>query len=213
MDGQSLYPYYTAALMCLNFEKLKRDEKIVRALDNHKHHLLLIVSELIAGVCPSINDSKKIDAYCNKILEIVSDDTTYTAAIQESSSKLQKAIAEWVRKRGQQYRHGIKDNPAFTKFLLTFIRGGNLDKIEYDNPQPLVLRGRIVKARRDRNGYNYGFIQHSPEDVFFHERDNEKLDFSSIYGKTVLYEIFPDSLNGEDRAEILEVLADESYLI
>ena len=37
--------------------------------------------------------------------------------------------------------------------------------------------------------------------------------FSSIYGKTVLYEIFPDSLNGEDRAEILEVLADESYLI
>lgn len=213
VDGQSLYPYYTAALMCLNFEKLKRDEKIVRALDNHKHHLLFIVSELIAGVCPSINDSKKIDAYCNKILEIVSDDTTYTAAIQESSSKLQKAIAEWVRKRGQQYRHGIKDNPAFTKFLLTFIRGGNLDKIEYDNPQPLVLRGRIVKARRDRNGYNYGFIQHSPEDVFFHERDNEKLDFSSIYGKTVLYEIFPDSLNGEDRAEILEVLADESYLI
>ena len=139
--------------------------------------------------------------------------TTYTAAIQESSSKLQKAIAEWVRKRGQQYRHGIKDNPAFTKFLLTFIRGGNLDKIEYDNPQPLVLRGRVVKARRDRNGYNYGFIQHSPEDVFFHERNNEKLDFSSIYGKTVLYEIFPDSLNGEDRAEILEVLADESYLI
>lgn len=76
-----------------------------------------------------------------------------------------------------------------------------------------MLRGRVVKARRDRNGYNYGFIQHSPEDVFFHERDNEKLDFSSIYGKTVLYEIFPDSLNGEDRAEILEVLADESYLI
>ena len=213
VDGQSFYPYYTAALMCLNFEKLKRDEKIVRALDSHKHHLLFIVSELIAGVCPSINSNKNIDAYCNKILEIVSDDTAYTAVIQESFSKLQKAIAEWVRKRGQQYRHGIKDNSAFTKFLLTYIRGGNLDKIEYDNPQPLVLRGRVVKARRDRNGYNYGFIQHSPEDVFFHERDNEKLDFSNIYGKTVLYEIFQDSLNGEDRAEILEVLTDESYLI
>lgn len=88
-----------------------------------------------------------------------------------------------------------------------------MDKIEYDSPQPLVLRGRVVKARLDRNGYNYGFIQHSPEDVFFHERNNEKLDFSNIYGKTVLYEIFQDSLNGEDRAEILEVLTDESYLI
>lgn len=211
MDGQSLYPYYTAALMCINFEKLKRGEKIDRALASYKHHLLLIASELIAGVSPNINDTKKIDTYCSKVLEIVSNDIKYATIILESFSKLNDAISEWVRKRGKQYRHGIKDNQSFTSFLLTFIRGGNLDIIEYDSPTPLVLRGRVVKARRDRNGYNYGFIQHSPEDVFFHERDNEKLDFSSVYGKTVLYELFPDSFNGDDRAKILEVLTEEDY--
>ena len=213
VDGQSFYPYFTAALMCLNFEKLRRDEKIARTLDNYKHHLLLTACEIVVGVCPSINDSKKIDAYCSKVLEMISDDATYAAAIQESSRKLQAAITEWVAKRGPQYRHGIKDNSTFTEFLLTFIRGGNIDAIEYNASPAPILRGRVVKARRDRNGYNFGFIHQSPEDVFFHERDNDGLDFSSIHGKTVLYTIFQDARNGEDRAKIREVLTDDTYSV
>lgn len=213
MDGQSFYPYYIAALMCLNFEQAKRDGKIDRSLESNKHHIMLIVSELIAGVSPNINNSKKIDSYCIKILNVVSDISIYATYIINGHKKLQNAIAAWVRKRGPKYRHGIKDNPAFTKFLLTFIRGGNLDNIEYDSVTPLVFRGRVVKSSKDRNGFNYGFIQRSPEDVFFHERDNEKLDFANLYGKTVLYETFQDTFNGEDRAKILDVLVDDSYSI
>ena len=64
----------------------------------------------------------------------------------------------------------------------------------------------MLAPSRDRNGFFYGFIQKSPDDVFFHEKDNDKLDFDEIYGKTVLYGIFSDPLNGDDRAEIIEVL-------
>lgn len=213
MDGQSFYPYYTAALMCLNFEQIKREGKIDRSLENNKHHIMLIVSEMIAGVSSNINNSKRIDAYCAQILDVVSDVNAYATYIINGYKKLQDAIKAWVKKRGPKYRHGIKDNPAFTKFLLTFIRGGNLDDIEYDSATSLVFRGRVVKSRRDRNGFNYGFIQRTPEDVFFHERDNEKLDFSNIYGKTVLYEIFQDTFNGKDRAKIVEVLVDDSYSV
>ena len=73
VDGQSLYPYFTAALMCLNFELAKREGKIDRAPENFKHHVLIIASELIAGVSSNINDSKRIDAYCLKLLEVVKD--------------------------------------------------------------------------------------------------------------------------------------------
>lgn len=213
VDGQSLYPYYTAALMCLNFELAKREERIDRTAENFKHHILLIASELIAGVSSNINDNKKIDAYCSKMLDVVSDIDAYAEILVASQKKLNSAIKKWVKKQGPQYRHGIKDNPNFTKFLLAYIRGANLDNINYESTPPLALRGRVVKSRRDRNGFNYGFIQHTPDDVFFHERDNEGLDFSNIYGKSVLYFIFPDPMNGEDRAEIIEVLPDDSYSV
>ena len=127
----------------------------------------------------------------------------------QAIKKMDEAKKLWIRKRGIQYRHGIKDNPSFTIFLTTYIRGGNVDKIDWDNVAPITLRGRVVKARRDRNGYNYGFIQHKPEDVFFHEQDNANLDFSNIYGKTVLYRIKQNHISGEGRAEILEVLAED----
>lgn len=189
---------------------LKRAGKIERSLDRYKHHILLITSELIARVSPNINESKKIDDYCRELSKVVLDDVLYTTYIQRANVVLQNAMKAWIEKRGPQYRHGIKDNPNFTRFLLVFLRGGDTDKIEYDSIQQDTLRGRVVKSRRDRNGYNYGFIQHDPDDVFFHEIDNDHLDFSSIYGKTVLYQIFQDSVKGDDRAEILQVLPDES---
>ena len=208
VDGQSFLPYYVSALMYLNFEDLIRKGIIDRTIGNYKHHLLYIACETIAGICPSINNAKKIDEYCNRLIPVISDSNQFAKVILQAQKKLQEAKTKWIRDRGQQYRYGIKDNHNFTKFLITFIRGGNTDKIEFESDQVLELRGRIIKCRRDRNGFNYGFIQRTPNDVFFHERDNDNLDFNEIYGKTVIYHIFSDSLNGEDRAKIIEVLSE-----
>lgn len=210
VEGQSLLPYYTSALMCLNFEELRRNGSIERSIENYKHHILFIVAESIAGVCPSINNSNRIDEYCEKLLPAVMDLTRYSKEIVSANETLKKATKKWIKTYGAKYRHAIKDNSNFTKFLIAFIRGGNTDNIEYDTESSLVFRGRVIKCRQDRNGFNYGFIQRTPNDVFFHERDNESLNFNEIYGKTVLYHIFVDSVNGEDRAEIIEVLQEES---
>ena len=208
VEGQSFLPYYSAALMCLNFEELRRNGMIERDTENFKHHIMLIACESIAGVCPSINNAQRIDEYCRKLLPIIKNPDLYKKEIEKAYDTLQNTIKKWIRTHGTKYRHGIKDNSNFTKFLVAFIRGGNTDNVEYDTEQTLVLRGRVIKCRRDRNGFNYGFIHRQPNDVFFHERDNEELDFNEIYGKTVLYRIFPDSINGEDRAEIIEVLSE-----
>ena len=181
---------------------------IERDTENFKHHIMLIACESIAGVCPSINNAQRIDEYCRKLLPIIKNPDLYKKEIEKAYDTLQNTIKKWIRTHGTMYRHGIKDNSNFTKFLVAFIRGGNTDNVEYDTEQTLVLRGRVIKCRRDRNGFNYGFIHRQPNDVFFHERDNEELDFNEIYGKTVLYRIFPDSINGEDRAEIIEVLSE-----
>lgn len=209
-DGQSFLPYYTAALMCLNFEELRRNGMIDKDTENYKHHILFIACDSIAGICPNINKDRMIDDYCRKILRVVSDSDQYKKEILNANETLQKTINLWIESHGRKYRHAIKDNSNFTKFLITFIRGGNIDNIEYDANQALVLRGRAIKCRIDRNGFNYGFIQRLPNDVFFHEEDNEELDYSEIYGKTVLYHVFADSVNGEDRAEIIEVLKEDA---
>ena len=206
VEGQSFLPYYTAALMCLVFEEIRRDGLIDRASENYKHHIMFIACESIVGICPGINNSQRIDDYCNKLLPVINNTDEYRIKIEKAKEILQSAINKWIKTFGAKYRYGIKDNPNFTKFLITFIRGGNTENIEYSTEQELVLRGRVIKCRRDRNGFNYGFIQHLPSDVFFHEQDNENLDFNEIYGKTVLYHLFSDSVNGEDRAEIIEVL-------
>lgn len=210
VEGQSFLPYYASALMCLNFEELRRNGMIDRDIENYKHHIMFIVCETIAGICPSINNSSKIDEYCKKLIPEIINANHYTMEIEKANETLKKVKKEWIKAHGSKYRHGIKDNSNFTKFLITYIRGGNTDNIEYDTEQALVLRGRVIKCRRDRNGFNYGFIQRIPNDVFFHERDNSKLDFNAIYGKTVLYHLFTDSVTGEDRAEIIEVLQDEA---
>lgn len=209
VEGQSFLPYFIAARMCLSFEQLRRDGIIDRNTENFKHHVLFIASEQIAGVCPSINDSSRIDLYCQKISTVISDMDAFVKAINKANDTLQGAIKKWVKSQGPKYRHGIKDNQNFTKFLTTTIRGGNTDKIEYDSLPSVEYRGRVIKCRRDRNGYNYGFIHRPPNDVFFHEHDNDALDFNEIYGKSVLYRVFSDTLNGEDRAEIIEVLAED----
>lgn len=206
VDGQSFYPYFASALMCLNFEEVRREGLIDRTLENYKHHLLLIASELIAGICPSINNTAKIDDYCEKLLTVVSDLDAYSKIVNRSFEVFKAARAKWIKIHGQKYRHAIKDNKNFTKFLCTFMRGGDITKVEYDSQPETVFRGRVVKSRRDRNGFYYGFIQSTPNDVFFHEKDNGSIDISGIYGHDVLYTVFTDTLNGEDRATIVEVL-------
>lgn len=94
--------------------------------------------------------------YCQRLSTVISDQDAFVKAINKANDTLQKAIKKWVKSQGSKYRHGIKDNQNFTKFLTTTIRGGNTDKIEYDRLPSVEYRGRVIKCRRDRNEYNYG---------------------------------------------------------
>lgn len=207
VDGQSFLPYFTAALMCLNFEELRRNGLISRDLENRKHLLMFIVSESHCGICPSINDSAKIDIFSSKLIDLVKAPERYVSKINEANTVLDSIISKWIKKHGPKYRHGIKDNKNFTQFLKVCLRGGDPQKIKYEEVEEAIeLRGRVIKVRQDRNGFSYGFIGRTPRDVFFHQKDNNYIDFDNLYGKTVTYRLFSDPRTGEDRAEIVTVL-------
>lgn len=207
VDGQSLLPYYTAALMCLNFEELRRAGKIKRDLENRKHLLMFVISEMIGGVCPSINVASKIDPYAEKILAIVKNADAYAKAINDANNKLKDINANWVKRFGRESRFDIYENKNYTDYIKISIRGGNPDKVEFEESNDSIeLRGRVIKVRKDRNGFAYGFIEGTPRDVFFHENDNPTIDFRGLYGRSVLYRIFQDSRTGIDRAEIISVI-------
>lgn len=210
MDGQSRYPYYIACKMCVTLEHLVRQEKLNRDAQNYKFHILLLASEKIAGRVPSINDSKKIDAYCEKLIPVIQDDEVFAERLADSVKSFHTIASAWTKQLGEKYKHGIKDNAQFTRFLILYLRGEDLSQIGVtEEPKP-QYRGLVVKTKRDRNGYYYGFIKRYPEDVFFHQRDNADIDFDSLYGHTVTYTTFIDSYNGDERAVINDILQDST---
>lgn len=206
VDDQSYYPYFLAALMRLNFERLMREQKIERKYMTFENHILLIVSEQIAGVAPDINHTKRIDEYCLKLLDTVQNINEFEVVVNNSIVVFNKVRKQWIDVKGRQYRHGMKDNAQFSKFMVISIRGGDPLKKDLEPEPQQNYRGRVVKVKRDRNGMYYGYISKAGGDIFVHESDNHGINFEYLYGKDVTYHIFQHARSGVERAKIIAVL-------
>ena len=205
VDTQSFYPYYISALLCLNFEKLILDKKIDQKNDVYKFYILAIIVEMINCKPVDIN-ARNIDSVCEKIKEVISNEDSFFDVTQKAINFLERTINLWVERQGTKYKHGIKDNPTFSKFLFVNLRGGNINNIDIPNEDTLVRRGKVISAKQDRAGKYYGFISGIPDNVFFHSEDNPRIDFSNIVGKTVTYRIKINPVNGKDKAHKVYVV-------
>ena len=196
VDNQSLLPYYTAAYLGLSFEKIMHDELINRKYDVFKFFILALVAEKMVGHPLNINN-QYIDNDCVKILDLTKSNHFQTI-VNESIIIFDDIRQKWIYQYGKKYKHGIKDNPTFSKFMFTSFRGGNTDNIDLTTQDEFVeKRGTVISTKQDRAGRYYGFIQAYPENVFFHEEDNPKIDFSWIIGKTVTYYVTSNNRNGK----------------
>ena len=64
------------------------------------------------------------------------------------------------------------------------------------NAEKLYI-GNVLNIKPDRNNTLYGFIQHTSNNIFFHEFDNPDMNISYI-GKKVSYKIIDNG--GQKRA-------------
>ena len=182
VDGQSYYPYYVAALLASNLEAIIRQNHSLADMKPYKMHLLFLIQELSMGPAPDIDNTEKIDAYCQKLLNLLSE-KGYKTMVLQAADKLRNIMNHWVNVKGKEYRYAIKDNAEFKDFMLKELRGNSVVK-----PASDVYTGIVMNVTTDKHGNLFGFIAHKPNNIYFNELDNPDMNIS-YEGKKVSFRL------------------------
>lgn len=205
VDNQSFYPYYVAALLYMKVENLFRSKKLEKKMYSYKLQIMLLVKELIMGKSPDINIKKETEKYCIDFLQFINDDTKVIHYSSMAIDLFNKLIEKWTYKKGQSYYYAIKDSAEFTQFMLSEVRDdpnlyNNFEINEKDYSK--LYRGRVYEPKKDRHGRYFGFITRQPDNIFFHQEDNEQIvDWEQLKGKDVTYTI-KDGLKGQRAVDV-----------
>lgn len=187
IDGQSFYPYYVSILLYLKSDRLfRRNYNYYKDILTYKNQILCLFVESVLEKVPDIN-SRNINDYCNQLVELINNAQEFEKKINETIVLFGSIKKDWVKEKGKQYIYAIKDNPIFTRYMLTKIRGGNTSQIINDENE--TFRGKVITIKKDRNDLYYGFIKNYPKDVFIHEDDNPRVRFFDLLDKDVVYTI------------------------
>lgn len=144
-------------------------------------HIILLIKEMEGGISPDLS-SKEIDGYCERLLKTIENGKLRECALN-ACEKFEYIRKKWISVKGKQYQYGIKDSAEFKNFLIREIHG--TDRIEYADK---VYTGYVMNVELDKHNTLFGFIEHVPNNVFFHEFDNPDMDRSYV-GKKVSFKI------------------------
>lgn len=185
IDAHSYQPYYLAALLYLNVEELFQAEILPKDLKAFKMHIMLLIKDMLGGHSPDLA-SDNIVQYCEQLLAALTRNSLNKCAA-EACEKFDDIRIKWIRSKGEQYKSGIKDSAEFRSFLMKELYGAP-DERDMEK----LYTGNVVHVDLDRKGNLFGFIEHMPNNIFFHEFDNPDMDPSYI-GKKVSYKIVRNS--------------------
>jgi hypothetical protein len=193
-ERQSKMPYFTAALAFYKLEKYFRQHRIDKKYYTFRHHILMIFRELIGGTTPNVNAEKNMEMHCNKILDVLMDDSETYNKYKEAIKIFDDTKDEWVNKIGKD-KFGIKDVKDFTELLLKNLKKETSYKAVFINDNDYIYSGEILIIRKDKYDKRYGFISHKPHNIFFHQEQSKSLDLSDarLIGRTVYFKITKDN--------------------
>ena len=207
LDFQSFWPYYVAAFIYTQVERLFKKRIVSKEYYTYKLQIMLILKEMIGGHSGDINQKKDINNYCKVFIEALEEKGSLDADLIIACRKFESIRREWVKTKGDSYKYNIKDNSEFTKFMLSVLY--EKETIMEDRVNP-IESGRVIDIKTDKHGDYYGFIRHSPDNIFFHEKDNPNMNLSYV-GKDVLYEIVNQS-NGRQCGINVMLIKEEPVL-
>ena len=201
-DRHSKRPYFTVALAFYQLEKYFRQNNTDdKEYATYKQHILMIFCEIVAGNVPSFNEEKNIEKYCDKVLDILKDNSKTNNKFTESIKIFANFKTRWIDELKKD-RFRIKDNKEFTDLLLEDIRKSNAKVTKEqiveknNNADNDIFYGEIVAIKQDWRGRHYGFIndKNRPNDIFFHQDQSKHLDFfNNLIGCTVIYKVMKDN--------------------
>lgn len=194
-ETQSRLPYFTTAYSFYKLENFFREKKYFPELAPYKSQLLMAFREAVSGTCPNINNEKAIDIHCKQIIDVLKDESKLLEQLTKVGQIFKNTISLWIEKMGKS-RFAIKDVEEFTELLLTEIRKTfGLREGEIRNVNNLTFQGKVIKVFQDRYGKPCGFIEREPNNIFFHFRQNQMLEFTNVSEKLVSYEIMINPVN------------------
>lgn len=191
-EYQSFAPYYMAAFIYLHVERLFKKKIVPKKYSTYKWQIMLLIKEMLGGPSGDINQKKEIEKYCIRLKEVIEKKDSLEDDLILACKKFDVISAKWIDIKGESYKFHIKDNSEFTKFMISTLGDNNMRLEEVALP---INKGRVINVQTDRHGDFFGFISHIPENIFFHESKNPKMDMSYI-GKEVLFDI--DEENGKE---------------
>lgn len=200
LDTHSLLPYYTAAIALLRLDKYFNEHTDLKKDFNvFKFHILTIANLLVSPEGANINSEKEIDRHCDALLARLEDG--YAELFATAIAVFDRLRAKWTGEMGKD-QHGIKDIHDFVKLIRDHFGGKMISPNEQENSRT----GKVVKIGRDRYNSHYGFIGDSPHNIFFHQSSNPALDFDSLRGRTVAFQL-SDSRLGDPMAINVRVIS------
>lgn len=189
VDHQSYLPYYTSAQLIALFDDLYQKNKLPISVTSYKFHLAFIFALVSAGFLPDINNTKKADTYCEKLLAILKDPDKTQKNVKEAVSLLEKAIDQWINVKGSGYRYGIKDNADFTNLLIRLYSEQTRNKTT-EISDSTRFRGTIKLVRFSYGKLLYGFISKpNDNDVYFNSSSWTNGIPADCVGTDVLYDL------------------------
>ena len=191
VEGQSFYPYYVAAFLSSNLDKVFRTNNSIKNYKNYKMHIMFLIQELRMGPSPDINNKNEIEKYCKDFIQILTK-TKFVELVFDAVKKFSELTDKWIEKKGSNYRYTIKDNPEFTQFMLQELRGNT--KV---SDATGMYYGVVIRVTTDKFGNLFGHIQCKPENIYFNEIDNPDMNIS-YEGKRVSYRL--SDTHGRKRA-------------
>lgn len=198
--------YYVSALLFLMLDKeFKRNYDDYKFYGRYKYQVMAIYIHLVAGRVPDLENSNKVDSYCDKLLLNMHNKELFSKSIKESVSKFDFIKEQWILTKGEKFIHSIKDNHSFDDFMfkqLGFIYA-NLSKI--DKEEDNIYVGIVSTVKKDRNGMHYCYIKADPVDVFVHEDKSPGTIFTSLAGKKVKYKIISTGRFNNPNGKIIKV--------
>jgi hypothetical protein len=123
-------PYYTSSLASYELENLFSKKLLPTAHKGDiKYHILMVFKYKVGGSeCPKCSDSKKINQYCQKIIDILRNPEECKNSFEEARKLVEAQAVEYnnIFNNGLDidYRNFFKKT-AFTKHLLRFLKTKN----------------------------------------------------------------------------------------
>lgn len=205
-DFHSKLPYFVTAYAFIKFEKFLRENKVDKIIRTYKPHILMMFRQSIGGYVPSFSKENLVDKHSKLILDVLANDVKTNKIFLKIIQLFKDSINKWEYELGNSKR-ATKDIEKFTLFLINEVNENFKISESIDNKKiNNIYTGTVLNSIIDKFGKYYGFISKEPENIFFHSKDNEHIDFKSIKGKRVIFEILPDKKGKTEQAKIKSVI-------